>query len=129
MSIGTTVKAIQDIMRKDAGVDGDAQRISQLVWMLFLKVFDDHEAEKELLDEKYKSPIPQRLRFLAGQFDPLTVDDQTASLRRLTRPPWAGSVKPVGRRALDPRNNSLVPSPEADHPLGIGRCFAENILD
>lgn len=39
MSIGTTIKTIQDVMRKDAGVDGDAQRISQLVWMMFLKVF------------------------------------------------------------------------------------------
>mgnify|MGYP003678101099 CR=1 FL=1 len=43
MSISNTIKSIQDIMRKDAGVDGDAQRISQLGWMLFLKVFDDYE--------------------------------------------------------------------------------------
>jgi len=41
----TNIKSIQDIMRKDAGVDGDAQRISQLVWMIFLKVFDDKEQE------------------------------------------------------------------------------------
>ena len=38
MSISTIIKSIQDIMRKDAGVDGDAQRLSQLVWMLFLKI-------------------------------------------------------------------------------------------
>jgi type I restriction enzyme M protein len=50
-------------MRKDAGVDGDAQRISQLVWMLFLKIFDDSEQEKELSEEKYRSPIPERLRW------------------------------------------------------------------
>lgn len=37
MSLSSTIKSIQDIMRKDAGVDGDAQRISQLVWMIFLK--------------------------------------------------------------------------------------------
>ena len=37
MSLGNTIKAIQDIMRKDVGVDGDAQRISQIVWLLFLK--------------------------------------------------------------------------------------------
>ena len=47
MSISTTIKSIQDIMRQDAGVDGDAQRISQLVWMLFLKIFDDNEEEYE----------------------------------------------------------------------------------
>jgi len=63
MSLSTTIKTIQDIMRKDAGVDGDAQRVSQLGWMLFLKVLDDRDAEKELLDDDYKSPIPQRLRW------------------------------------------------------------------
>ena len=63
MSISTTIKTIQDIMRKDAGVDGDAQRISQLVWMLFLKIFDDREREYELMDETYVSPIPEHLRW------------------------------------------------------------------
>ena len=42
---------IQDIMRKDVGVDGDAQRISQLVWMVFLKILDDREAELELIED------------------------------------------------------------------------------
>jgi type I restriction enzyme M protein len=50
-------------MRKDAGVDGDAQRISQLAWMIFLKVFDDKEKEMELIGENYKSPIPKDLRW------------------------------------------------------------------
>lgn len=50
-------------MRKDTGVDGDAQRISQLTWMLFLKIFDDKESEYELLDSNYKSPIPGELRW------------------------------------------------------------------
>jgi type I restriction enzyme M protein len=63
MSLGTTVKTIQDIMRKDAGVDGDAQRISQLVWMIFLKVLDDREKEREALEEGFKSPIPRELRW------------------------------------------------------------------
>jgi len=40
MTISTTIKTIQDIMRKDVGVDGDAQRIGQIVWMLFMKIFD-----------------------------------------------------------------------------------------
>lgn len=50
-------------MRKDAGVDGDAQRISQLVWMIFLKIFDDKEYELEMIGDNYKSPIPDRLRW------------------------------------------------------------------
>ncbi len=59
MSISTTIKSIQDIMRQDAGVDGDAQRISQLVWLLFLKIFDDREAETEI-NPDYESPYPGR---------------------------------------------------------------------
>jgi type I restriction enzyme M protein len=63
MSISGVIKSVQDIMRKDTGVDGDAQRISQIGWMLFLKIFDDREREYELIDELYKSPIPSKLRW------------------------------------------------------------------
>ncbi len=70
MALSTTVKTIQDIMRKDAGVDGDAQRISQLVWMLFLKIFDDREQELELRSTKYRSPIPEKLRWRNWAADP-----------------------------------------------------------
>jgi type I restriction enzyme M protein len=63
VSISTTIKTIQDIMRQDAGVDGDAQRISQLVWMIFLKIFDDGEVEREFFDLDYTSPIPEDLRW------------------------------------------------------------------
>ena len=45
MSVRNTVKSIQDIMRQDSGVDGDAQRISQLCWMFFLKIIDDQDLE------------------------------------------------------------------------------------
>ncbi len=70
MSISTTIKAIQDIMRKDVGVDGDAQRISQVVWMLFLKIFDDREKEWELMEKDYTSPIPEKLRWRNWADDP-----------------------------------------------------------
>ena len=63
MSISATIKSVQDIMRQDAGVDGDAQRISQLVWMLFLKIFDSKEKEWELLSDNYKHIIPSGLRW------------------------------------------------------------------
>ena len=63
MTISAAVKSIQDIMRKDVGVDGDAQRLSQLVWMLFLKIFDDRETQWELLQEKYTSPLPEKYRW------------------------------------------------------------------
>ena len=64
-NVSGIIKSIQDIMRKDVGVDGDAQRISQLVWMFFLKIFDDREAEIEFLDDDdaYQSPLPENLRW------------------------------------------------------------------
>jgi type I restriction enzyme M protein len=79
MSLSNTVKTIQDIMRKDVGVDGDAQRVSQLAWMLFLKIFDDHESELEVLRDNYKSPLPSRLRWRswAADAEGITGDELT----------------------------------------------------
>lgn len=86
MSISGVVKSIQDIMRKDAGVDGDAQRIGQLAWMLFLKIFDDQENERELKNRKYNSPMPKNLRWRE----------------------WAGKDKRLtGEKLLDFINNDL----------------------
>lgn len=62
-NVSGIIKSIQDIMRKDVGVDGDAQRISQLVWMFFLKIYDDREAELELFEDDYQSPLPDDLRW------------------------------------------------------------------
>src|SRR6266852_5672897 len=70
MSVRTTVKAIQDVMRQDAGVDGDAQRISQLCWMFFLKILDDQDAQFELMDRHYASPLPDELRWGTWAADP-----------------------------------------------------------
>ena len=70
MSISTVIKSIQNIMRKDVGVDGDAQRIGQLGWMLFLKIFDDREQERELLEDGYRSPIPAPLQWRSWAADP-----------------------------------------------------------
>lgn len=61
MSLSATIKSIQDIMRKDVGVDGDAQRIGQMGWLLFFKIFSDQDAELELSDDNYESPIPMAL--------------------------------------------------------------------
>ncbi|MDD2302210.1 MAG: class I SAM-dependent DNA methyltransferase [Eubacteriales bacterium] len=69
-NISGIIKSIQDIMRKDVGVDGDAQRISQLVWMFFLKIFDDREGELELLEDGYSSPLPEHLRWRSWAKNP-----------------------------------------------------------
>jgi type I restriction enzyme M protein len=62
-NVSNVVKSIQKIMRKDAGVDGDAQRIAQLTWMLFLKIFSDREKQIFLLNDNYVSPIPDELKW------------------------------------------------------------------
>ncbi len=62
-NISSLVKSIQDIMRKDAGTYGDAQRIEQMAWLLFLKIFDDRETQLELFDDDYKSPLKDHLRW------------------------------------------------------------------
>ena len=57
------IKRIRDIMRMDAGINGDAQRIEQMVWMLFLKVYDAKEDDWELNEDDYESIIPEDLRW------------------------------------------------------------------
>lgn len=63
MSLNNLVKRLQDVMRNDAGINGDAQRIEQIVWILFLKIYDAKEQEWELLNDEYRSIIPEKLRW------------------------------------------------------------------
>ena len=57
------LKSIRDIMWQDNGLNGDAQRIEQLGWMLFFKIFSDKDQDLELADDNYKSPIPSELHW------------------------------------------------------------------
>ena len=78
MSISTVIKSIQDIMRKDAGVDGDAQRLGQLSWLLFLKIFDAQEEALEFEQgDAYREPIPSDYlwRFWAADPQGMTGDE------------------------------------------------------
>jgi type I restriction enzyme M protein len=93
VSLSNTIKSIQDIMRKDAGVDGDAQRIGQLGWILFFKIYSDLEVQTELEDETYESPVPPHLRWEAWA-------DESA----------LGAAAPTGDDLLDLVNNSLFPA-------------------
>ena len=61
--LGSFVKRIRDIMRNDAGINGDAQRIEQIAWMLFLKVYDAKEEDWEFDEDDYRSIIPEPLRW------------------------------------------------------------------
>ena len=63
MALTNFVKNIRNIMRNDAGINGDAQRIEQIAWMLFLKVYDEKENDWEFNEDNYKSFIPEDCRW------------------------------------------------------------------
>lgn len=86
------VKRLRDIMRNDAGINGDAQRIEQIAWMLFLKVYDAKEQDWEWDDEDYVSIIPEECRWQNW-----AVDDH------------AGTAM-TGDRLLNFVNNTLFPT-------------------
>ena len=69
MALGSLVKTLQNIMRKDAGINGDAQRIEQMTWLFFLKIYDAKEEEWEFHDDSYKSVVPERLRWHSWAVD------------------------------------------------------------
>lgn len=71
MAINNFVKRIQNIMRNDSGVNGDAQRIEQIVWLLFLKIYDAKEETWELVNDNYQSIIPQRFKWRNWAVDEL----------------------------------------------------------
>ena len=62
-NLSTFVKRVRDIMRNDAGINGDAQRIEQIAWMLFLKVYDAKEQDWEFNEDDYESIIPENCRW------------------------------------------------------------------
>jgi type I restriction enzyme M protein len=72
----STIKAIQDIMRQDIGVDGDATRLSQMVWLIFLKILDDEDRALEIRKDKFVPTLPKKYqwRSWAGPFDGMTGD-------------------------------------------------------
>jgi type I restriction enzyme M protein len=115
MISSTLIKSIQDIMRQDQGVDGDAQRLSQLVWMIFLKILDDTEQELELLEESYVPAVPDRYQWRrwAGKEEGLTGDELNnfvnnelfPALRQL--PPSRNSRTLIVREAFEDSYNYM----------------------
>lgn len=91
-NLSNFVKRIRDIMRNDAGVNGDAQRIEQIAWMLFLKVYDTQETTWELMDDDYVSIIPEYCRW-----DKWAKDNRDGEAM-------------TGDRLLDFVNNTLFPT-------------------
>ena len=101
-NISSVIKAIQDIMRKDTGVDGDAQRLSQIVWMLFLKIFADKEEEAKIMNDDYKSPIAENYRWQTWAKDDegMTGDELIDFINNDLFPYLQTLENPVDKRAL-----------------------------
>ena len=62
-NVAAVIKNIRDTMRQDRGISGDAQRLEQLGWMLFLKIMGDKDEEQEILQDNYQSVIPERFQW------------------------------------------------------------------
>lgn len=106
-NISTILKSIQTIMWQDTGLNGDAQRIEQLGWMLFLKIFSDKDKELELLDDNYTSPIPDEFHWVkekgnwAGDDEGMTGDELLEFVDRKLFPALRNiDVSTGNRRAL-----------------------------
>ena len=91
-NITSFVKRIRDIMRNDPGINGDAQRIEQIAWMLFLKVYDAKEQDWDIDEDNYESIIPENCRWANW-----AVDDHSGSAM-------------TGDRLLNFVNNTLFPT-------------------
>ena len=117
MSVSTLVKSIQNIMRQDTGVDGDAQRIGQLCWMFFLKIIDDQDRELEMMRADYASPIPQQFQWRAWAADPEGItgeglltfadDDLFPALKSLRMTGLPGDRRRVVRDVFEDAHNYM----------------------
>jgi type I restriction enzyme M protein len=118
-NISSIVKNVRNIMRQDRGVSGDAQRLEQLGWLLFLKILDDKDQELELIRDRYKSVIPTFFQWRNWAADPegvtgeeliLFIDHPTdglfATLRKL-QAPHAPQRAALVREVFDGSNNYM----------------------
>ena len=106
-NISSIIGGIRTIMWQDTGLNGDAQRIEQLGWMLFLKIFSDKDLEMELMNSNYKSPIPEQFHWIkekgnwAGDDEGMTGDELLGFVDRELFPALRNiNVSTDNRRAL-----------------------------
>ena len=139
MSLATAIKSIQDVMRTDVGVDGDAQRIGQLTWLIFLKIWDDREQELELIEPHFRSPLVDvewfdgadvqhspDLRWRAWASDPEgATGDRLLAFVDTTLFPALKSMEagPASRRRRGGEPTSDASAPPASYP----RCLSRRV--
>ena len=122
-NISSIIKNVRNIMRQDRGVSGDAQRLEQLGWLLFLKILDEKDQELELIRDRYKSVIPEKFQWRNWATDPegitgdeliLFIDHPTdglfVNLRNL-KAPHAAQRAGLVREVFDGSNNYMNKDP------------------
>ncbi len=118
------VKRLRDIMRNDAGINGDAQRIEQIAWMLFLKVYDAKEQDWEFDDEEYESIIPEPCRWQNW-----AVDDRSGTA--MTGDKLLDFVNNTlfqvlkGKDVKDSNGNILIPGVKVDSTTPISKAIVQ----
>jgi type I restriction enzyme M protein len=91
-NISSIIKNVRNIMRQDRGVSGDAQRLEQLGWLLFLKILDDKDQELELIRDRYQSVIPEKFQWRnwATDAEGIKLKKQTCLFASFRASGWAG---------------------------------------
>ncbi len=118
-NISSIIKNVRNIMRQDRGVSGDAQRLEQLGWLLFLKILDDKDQELELIRDRYQSVIPEKFQWrnwaadaegITGEELILFIDHPTdglfATLKNL-KAPHAPQRAALVKEVFDGSNNYM----------------------
>ena len=126
--LASVIKSSRDIMRKDAGLNGDLDRLPQLSWLLFLKAFDDLEQNRMIVDPGYRPALPEELRWSAWAADPTTRKQGDALINWVngTLLPGLGRLKGSGQ-AGDPRTTLGSVFKEANNRMLSGYLLGDLI--
>ena len=121
------VKRLRDIMRNDAGINGDAQRIEQIAWLLFLKVYDTKEQDWEFEDSDYRSVIPEPCRWRNWAHEEngkgMTGDALLSFVNNTLFPVLKGNdVK-------DPATGTLIPGVQVDPDTPIKKAIVKTTFE
>ena len=119
------VKRLRDIMRNDAGINGDAQRIEQIAWMLFLKVYDTKESDWEWAEDNYVSIIPEECRWRNWAVDDRSGNAMTGDvLMDFVN----NTLFPVlkGKNKTDDSGNILIPGVKVDSATPIKKAIVQS---
>lgn len=126
-NISGFIKRLRDIMRNDAGINGDAQRIEQIAWLLFLKVYDTKEQDWEFEDEKYQSIIPEPCRWRNWAHEESGKGMTGDALMNFVNNILFSVLK--GKDIKDPNGNILIKGIQVDPTTPIKKAIVKTTIN